>query len=605
MLELAGIIILGIVAQWVAWKFKIPAILPLLLIGLLVGPIAAEFLSEDGGKWIEPIWNGEKGLFPGDGLYYFVSLAISIILFEGGLTLKRSEIKNVGPVITKLITLGSAITFFGAGLVAHYIFDLGWELSFLFSGLIIVTGPTVITPILRNIPLKKDVSAVLKWEGILIDPIGALVAVLVFEFISVGGGGAFTKTALIEFGKILLFGTSFGFTFAHALAFSINKKLIPHYLLNVVALSAVLLVFVLSDIFAHESGLLAVVVMGMVLGNSKLANLKELLYFKESLSVLLISILFILLSANINIEDMFLLYTWKTGVLFVAVVFIVRPLAVFASTLSSDLKLNEKLFISWVGPRGIVAAGIASLFGSKLIKQGVEGAEYITPLVFMIVLGTVLLNATTARVFAKIVGVFLKKSDAILFVGASKAVRIIAGFLKDKGKRVILIDSNKNYIKEAIDDGLDAFKVDVYDDELANNIELNDVGYLIALTGSDQVNMHALTKFSENFGEQGAYKLASSKEIIEASSKERESFFTPNDDYINLCEAYRENSTINEVNISNQKEYDSFLEKLSKEEKSIPLFVENKQGIYLLAEFEKKNHTKENFKLFYLGKVLN
>lgn len=605
MLELAGIIILGIVAQWVAWKFKIPAILPLLLIGLLVGPIAAEFLSEDGGKWIEPIWNGEKGLFPGDGLYYFVSLAISIILFEGGLTLKRSEIKNVGPVITKLITLGSAITFFGAGLVAHYIFDLGWELSFLFSGLIIVTGPTVITPILRNIPLKKDVSAVLKWEGILIDPIGALVAVLVFEFISVGGGGAFTKTALIEFGKILLFGTSFGFTFAHALAFSINKKLIPHYLLNVVALSAVLLVFVLSDIFAHESGLLAVVVMGMVLGNSKLANLKELLYFKESLSVLLISILFILLSANINIEDMFLLYTWKTGVLFVAVVFIVRPLAVFASTLSSDLKLNEKLFISWVGPRGIVAAGIASLFGSKLIKQGVEGAEYITPLVFMIVLGTVLLNATTARVFAKMVGVFLKKSDAILFVGASKAVRIIASFLKDKGKRVILIDSNKNYIKEALDDGLDAFKVDVYDDELANNIELNDVGYLIALTGSDQVNMHALTKFSENFGEQGAYKLASSKEIIEASSKERESFFTPNDDYINLCEAYRENSTINEVNISNQKEYDSFLEKLSKEEKSIPLFVENKQGIYLLAEFEKKNHTKENFKLFYLGKVLN
>jgi NhaP-type Na+/H+ or K+/H+ antiporter len=604
MIELAGIIILGIVAQWVAWKFKIPAILPLLLIGLLVGPIAAEFLSEDGGKWIEPIWNGEKGLFPGDGLYYFVSLAISIILFEGGLTLKRSEIKNVGPVITKLITLGSAITFFGAGLVAHHVFNLGWELSFLFSGLIIVTGPTVITPILRNIPLKKDISAVLKWEGILIDPIGALVAVLVFEFISVGGGGGFTKTALIEFGKILLFGTTFGFTFAHALAFSINKKFIPHYLLNVVALSAVLLVFVLSDIFAHESGLLAVVVMGMVLGNSNLANLKELLYFKESLSVLLISILFILLSANINIEDLFLLYTWKTVVLFVVVVFIVRPIAVFASTWNSNLKLNEKFFISWVGPRGIVAAGIASLFGSKLIKQGVEGAEYITPLVFMIVLGTVLLNATTARFFAKIVGVFLKKSDAILFVGASKAVRIIASFLKSKGKRVILIDSNKNYIKEASDDGLEAFKVDVYDDELANNIELNDVGYLIALTGSDAVNKHALNKFSENFGEQGAYKLASSKEIVEASSKERESFFTPNDDYINLCEAYRENSTINKVNISNQKEYDSFLEMLSKEEKSIPLFVETKEGIYLLPEFEKNNTSKENIKLYYLGKII-
>ena len=144
-------------------------------------------------------------MFPGEALYYFVSLAISIILFEGGLTLKRDEIKNVGPVITKLITLGSAVTFFGAGIVAHFIFGLSWEISFLFSGLIIVTGPTVITPILRNIPLKKDVSTVLKWEGILIDPIGALVAVLVFEFISVGGGGGFTKTALMEFGKILYY----------------------------------------------------------------------------------------------------------------------------------------------------------------------------------------------------------------------------------------------------------------------------------------------------------------------------------------------------------------------------------------------------------------
>ncbi len=302
MLELAGIIIFGILAQWVAWKFKIPAILPLILIGLLVGPVAATFLSEDGTKWIEPIWNGTKGLFPGDGLYSFVSLAISIILFEGGLTLKRNEIKNLGPVITKLITLGAAITFFAAGLAAHFIFGLSWQISLLFSALIIVTGPTVITPILRNIPLKKEVSAVLKWEGILIDPIGALVAVLVFEFISVGGDSGFTKTALIEFGKIILFGTTFGFTFAHALAFAINKKLIPHYLLNVVSLSTVLLVYVESDIFAHESGLLAVVVMGMVLGNSQLKNIKELLYFKESLSVLLISILFILLAANINFK---------------------------------------------------------------------------------------------------------------------------------------------------------------------------------------------------------------------------------------------------------------------------------------------------------------
>jgi NhaP-type Na+/H+ or K+/H+ antiporter len=604
MLELAGIIILGILAQWFAWKFKIPAILPLILIGLLVGPIAAAYLSEDGSKWIEPVWNGEKGLFPGDNLYYFVSLAISIILFEGGLTLKRNEIKNVGPVITKLITLGSAITFFGAGIVTHFIFGLGWDLSFLFSGLIIVTGPTVITPILRNIPLKKDVSTVLKWEGILIDPIGALVAVLVFEFISVGGGGGFTKTALMEFGKILLFGTSFGFTFAHALAYAINKKLIPHYLLNVVSLSTVLLVFVESEVFAHESGLLAVVVMGMVLGNGKLKNLKELLYFKESLSVLLISMLFILLSANINIEDLMLLYTWKTAVLFAIVVFVIRPLGVFASTYKSNLEFKEKLFISWVGPRGIVAAGIASLFGSKLLKEGVEGAEYITPLVFMIVLGTVLLNATTARLFAKMIGVFLKSSDAILIVGASDPSRLIARFLKDKGKRVVLIDANKNFIEQALEDGLEALNVNVYDDDLTDNIELNDVGYLIAITGSDTVNKHALTNFSEVFGEHGSYKIASSVEAKDATTKERISFFTPNDDFINLSEAFRENPKINEVKITSEKEYYKTLEILTFQEKAIPLFIEKGKGLYLIPEFEKTIEEKKELTVFYLGKKL-
>ena len=602
MLELSGIIILGILAQWVAWKFKIPAILPLILVGLLVGPIAAEFLSEDGTKWIEPIWNGSKGLFPGEALYYFVSLAISIILFEGGLTLKRDEIKNVGPVITKLITLGSAVTFLGAGIVAHFIFGLTWELSFLFSGLIIVTGPTVITPILRNIPLKKDVSTVLKWEGILIDPIGALVAVLVFEFISVGGDGAFTKTALMEFGKILLFGTSFGFTFAHALMYAVNKKLVPHYLLNVVSLSAVLLVFVESEIFAHESGLLAVVVMGMVLGNGNLKNLKELLYFKESLSILLISILFILLSANINIEDLQLLYNWKTAALFALIVFVIRPLGVFLSTHNSNLKLNEKLFISWVGPRGIVAAGIASLFGSKLIKQGVAGAEYITPLVFMIVLGTVLLNATTARLFAKMVGVFLKSSNAILFLGASNPARLIAKYLTDAGKRVVLIDSNKSFIETAKKEGLEAFSTNIYDDDLTDNIELNDVGYLIAMTGSDAVNDFAITSLSNAFGEHGAYRLATSKEIRTNNSENKEQFFSPKDDYINLSEAFRDNPKIYEVAIDSEEMYNTMLSKLFNELKSVLLFVKKSEKLYLIPEFEKSGLSKENCTFVYLGK---
>ncbi|MDX1773032.1 sodium/proton antiporter (CPA1 family) [Oceanihabitans sediminis] len=605
MIELAGIIILGILAQWVAWKFKIPAILPLILIGLLVGPIAAEYLSADGSKWIEPVWDGTKGLFPGDGLYYFVSLAISIILFEGGLTLKRSEIKNVGPVITKLITLGSAVTFFGAGIVAHYVFELSWELSFLFSGLIIVTGPTVITPILRNIPLKKDVSAVLKWEGILIDPIGALVAVLVFEFISVGGEGGFTKNALMEFGKIILFGTTFGFTFAHALAYAINKKFIPHYLLNVVSLSTVLLVFVESEVFAHESGLLAVVVMGMVLGNGKLENIKELLYFKESLSVLLISILFILLAANIDMDDLLLLYNWKTAVLFAIVVFVIRPLGVFLSTAGSKLKFNEKLFISWVGPRGIVAAGIASLFGSKLLKLGIPGAEYITPLVFMIVLGTVLLNATTARLFAKIVGVFLKKSEGILIIGASKVSRLLGQYLENNGRHVVLIDSNHNNIAKANAVGLEAFGTNIYSETLTDNIELNDVGYLMALTGNTDINKYAINKFSSQFGENGSFRLVSSEEMQDKNNTPEQGLFSSTDDFNSLNELTKRYPSIQEIDIKDTENYKFLIEITNKDKDMIPLFIKDDKGnLEIIPSHNTEvDEVGKNWKLVYLGKT--
>ncbi len=603
MLELAGIIILGIIAQWVAWRLKLPAILPLILIGLMVGPIATLY-TEDGSKLIEPIWNGKQGLFPGEGLYYFVSLAISIILFEGGLTLKRAEIANVGPVITKLITVGSIVTFFGAGVAAHYIFDLSWQLSFLFSALIIVTGPTVITPILRNIPLKKDVSAVLKWEGILIDPIGALVAVLVFEFISVGEGSAFTQTALIEFGKILLFGTTFGFTFAHALAFAIKKNLIPHYLMNVVSLSVVLLVFVESDLFAHESGLLAVVVMGMVLGNMNLPNLKELLYFKESLSVLLISILFILLAANINISDLELLKTWNTAWLFLAVVFLIRPLGVLLSTQGSGLKLNEKMFIGWVGPRGIVAAGIASLFGSKLLAKGEPGAEYITPLVFMIVLGTVLFNATTARLFAKLVGVFLTKSEGILIIGASKVSRLIANYLKNNNRHVVLIDNNDSNVEKSKKLGLEAFSANIYSDTLTDNIELNDVGYLMALTGNSDINRFAINKFQNQFGENGAFRLVDTDEMNNPAQIPKDGLFSSTDDFIKLTETARKFPSINEIALKDLKHYKALIERSHAEEDTIPIFLKLPDGsLEIIPSLGKElEEIKEGSQLVYMGK---
>ena len=605
MLELAGIVILGILAQWVAWRLKIPAILPLILIGLFVGPVSTLF-SYDGTKWLEPIWNGEEGLFPGESLFYFVSLAIGVILFEGGLTLRRNDVLNIGPVIVKLISIAVIITFVGAGFAAHWIFGLSWQISFLFASLVIVTGPTVIAPILRHIPLKKDISSILRWEGILIDPIGALVAVLVFEFIRIEDSHDFTSMALLEFGKIVLFGFTFGFAFAHGLVLLIKKEIIPHYLLNVFTLATVIGVFVLADTFAHESGLLAVVIMGMVMGNINLPNLKELLYFKESLSILLVSILFILLAANIQLEEMLLVFNQEALLLFVVVVFGLRPLGVFLSSIGSGLSFREKLFLSWVGPRGIVAAGIASLLGLELERLNIEGAEYITPLVFMIVLGTVILNATTARWIARLLGVFLKESRGVLIIGASSASRLIAAYLKKNDRHVVLIDSNPDNVQKAKEMGLDAMEESIYADELQNNIELNDMGFLLALTGNSDINKTALHKFGRQYGENGCFRLISPEEMDEPDQRPEEGLFSPTDDYISLSEVSRSYPSIKEVGLISQEHYEQLLQLFRKEKGNIPLFIKRKDGNLDIVPLDNKRvKVAEGDQLVYLGKTID
>ncbi len=480
-------------------------------------------------------------------------------------------------------------------------------MAFLFSSLIIVTGPTVITPILRNLAIKKDLSTILKWEGILIDPIGALIAVLVFEFISIGGaqGANYTQDTLIEFGKIIVIGSSIGFTSAYAFAAMLKHKLIPHYLLNVVALALVLGVFVLSDLFANESGLLSVVIMGMVLGNMKIEALKDVFYFKETISILLISILFILLSANIDISDLELIYNWNSLILFAIIVLIIRPVSVFLSAHKSNLELNEKLFISWVGPRGIVAASIASLFGLKLTMQGVQNAEYITPLVFMIVLGTVLLNATTAKLFARITKVLLKKSEGILIVGASEPALLIAEYLMKNNLRVVLIDSNPKHVQNAKNLNLEAIECDIYSDELLEHVELNDVGYLMAITGSDSVNQFAISKLRSSYGKEGAFRLVNSEEMRDPNNNTEKGLFSHTDDYINLSKVVRDHPTINEVILSSKEHYLKLLEATKNEVMSIPLFlIDNADEFHIISSHSDQMSVEPGNKLMYLGKKL-
>lgn len=609
MFELAGIIIFGILAQWLAWRVKVPSILPLVLIGLLVGPVSTLW-THDGTKLLEPVYNPVtgKGLFPSEYLFNFVSLAIGIILFEGGLTLKRRELKTVGPAIGKLITIGSLVTLVGGGIAAHYIMDLSWEISLQFSALIIVTGPTVIAPILRNVPLNRNISTVLKWESILIDPIGAMVAVLFFEYLLTGGTiGEFTSHAFLEFIKIILVGLALGGIAAYALYFFIKKELVPAYLLNVFTLAMVLGVFVFSDMLSHESGLLTVVVMGTVLGNLNVPNFRDVLLFKESLSVLLISILFIVLAAHINVEDLLLVWEWRDFVLFAVVVLVLRPLSVFLSTRKSDLLFREKLFISWIGPRGIVAAGVASLFGWKLTEQGIPGAEYITPLVFFIVLGTVLLNASTARLAARLLKVIQPASNGILFIGSSQASRIIASYLKDNNRHVVLVDSNPSSVDKARNSGLEALQVNIYQEDLEKHIELLDIGYLIAMTANHDVNVFATQKYQDVFGELGTFRILSPEEMRKSTAElPRQGIFSYTDDYLNLNEVARDFPQIHELTLRSAEQLEQLMDEMEPEDARVPLFIKFPDGFIDIIPGDLSGVKIENggHKLVYMGKKI-
>jgi NhaP-type Na+/H+ or K+/H+ antiporter len=608
MAELASVLILGILAQWFAWKVKVPAILPLIIIGLIVGPVSTYF-TVDGTKWIEPVYKEDihHGIFPGEIMFYFVTLSIGIILFEGGLTLQLKEVKNVSSAIGRLISIGAGVTFVGAALVSHFLMGLNWPVSFLFSSLIIVTGPTVIAPILRNLPLRKDVATVLKWEGILIDPIGALVAILVFEFIVTGTHSNFImEHAAGQFAKILLTGVSFGFTAAYALAFAIRRNYIPKYLLNVIVLAIVMLDFVSADAMASESGLLSVVVMGMVLGNMDLDELKRVLDFKESLSVLLISLLFIFLAANIEIEQLEFLLDWRVGLLFLVIILVIRPLSVFLSTWKSGLQFNEKLFISWIGPRGIVAAGIASLFGMRL--QGViEGAEYITPLVFMVVLGTVIVNATSAKWMASLLGVDFKKTDGILIVGANVASRKLATYIRDNHKHVVLVDSNKLAVETALEMNLEAYEVDIYSDDFSDWVPISDIGYLMALTASSEVNAFALERYGPTYGNKGSFRLLTFQEMqLPEKERPRNGLFSCTDDFINLVEVARDYPFMHEVLVTDLADFKSKLNVISCEENSIPVLLNEADGdIKIIPSDYDQIDFEVNSKIVYLGKELD
>ncbi len=390
LLALGSIVALGVGAQWLASRLGVPSILCLLVVGLLAGPVFG---------LVDP------DALLGDVLSPLVSLLVAVILFEGGLNLRISEVRGVRKVVRRLISVGVLLTWLPTSVAAYFLLGLSAQLSALLGAILVVSGPTVVLPLLEHARPVERLNSILKWEGILVDPIGAILAVLVFQGIIAANSGEETGSLFIGFALTFLAGTLLGAVGGGFLFVALSRGWVPENLRNGVTLATVLVTFAVSDLIRAESGLLAVTLMGLALANQQTVSVEGIVEFKEELRDLFLAILFIVLSARLGLEELTSVATLGTLVFVLVLILVVRPVAVLVSTLGSDLPPRERAFLCWMAPRGIVAASVASVFGLELADAGVSGAEALTPLAFLVILSTVAVYGLTTAPIARWLGV--------------------------------------------------------------------------------------------------------------------------------------------------------------------------------------------------------
>ena len=476
LLYLALVPALGVTAQWLAWLTKLPSILLLLLFGIALG----KFVNPD--DYLAEITGGDVVAGP-SLLFPLVSLSVALIMFEGGLSLKLSELREAGSACLRLVTIGVLVTLIGATISAHFLLDFSWRLSLLLGAVLTVTGPTVIGPLLRQVRPSRRVASTLKWEGIVIDPVGAVLAVLVYEeFINhdsatfSSAAGALLTTAVVG----ILLGTIAGF----AMSFAIRRFWIPDALQGVAAISATVLLFAVSDYLAHESGLITVTVMGIWIANQASLSIEHIIELKENLRTLLIGCLFIVLGSRVDLAD--IAAVGFPGLLFViSLILVVRPLSVFISLLGSPLDLREQAFVAGLAPRGIVAAAVSSVFALDLEKRTdliIPGAEQLATVTFMTIVGTVAVYGIAADPLAKFLGLAEKTVSGLLIIGGDLWVRDFADELQRLGFQVLLVDTNYNKISQARQTGLPAVCANVLNEHAREEMDLGGIGRVLALT---------------------------------------------------------------------------------------------------------------------------
>lgn len=497
--KLAAIGVAGIGAQWIAWRLHLPAIVLLLAAGFLMGPVTG---------FIDPVRDFSDVYKP------IVGLAVAIILFEGGLTLNFREISETSKAVRRVILVGGPLVWLGGTLAAHYVGALAWPVAVTLGAVFVITGPTVIMPLLRTAKLTARPASVLRWEAIVNDAIGALMAVIAFELFLVFAGHHRADNLFLSITSAFFFAGVAGYGMGKLMIWAFVRGHVPDYLKAPVLFATVLALFALSNLLLEESGLLTVTIMGITMANSRIASLTEMRRFKETVTVLLVSGLFILLTAALDWETIALID--MRAIAFVAVLlFVVRPLAMTIATWNTELTWKERLLIGWIAPRGIVAVAVTGIFGAALANMGVEDGSKMIAYTFAVVVGSIILHGFSLVPLAALLGLRSTAKPGILIVGGSRWATELGKKLTAMEVPVTISDANWNHIADARLADLNVHYGEVLSEHAHHHLDFNRFAVVLAATDNDAYNALVCTDFGPEIGRSNVYQLGDASEKTE------------------------------------------------------------------------------------------